>query len=114
MFSVLVSAAFGAAAGFTSGFTAGFASAFGAAAGFCAGLDRNLFEMSEEELKEAGVEKLPMNLMEACQEFEKDEYIKNVLGNDLVQKYTQAKKKEYEEYVTQVTEWELNKYLHRI
>lgn len=55
-----------------------------------------------------------MNLMEACQEFEKDEYIKNVLGNDLVQKYTQAKKKEYEEYVTQVTEWELNKYLHRI
>ena len=77
-------------------------------------IDRNLFEMSEEELKEAGVEKLPMNLMEACQEFEKDEYIKNVLGNDLVQKYTQAKKKEYEEYVTQVTEWELNKYLHRI
>ena len=68
----------------------------------------------EVELKEAGVEKLPMNLMEACQEFEKDEYIKNVLGNDLVQKYTQAKKKEYEEYVTQVTEWELNKYLHRI
>ena len=58
-------------------------------------IDRNLFEMSEEELKEAGVEKLPMNLMEACQEFEKDEYIKNVLGNDLVQKYTQAKKKEY-------------------
>ena len=77
-------------------------------------IDRNLFEMSEEELKEAGVERLPMNLMEACQEFEKDEYIKNVLGNDLVQKYTQAKKKEYEEYVTQVTEWELNKYLHRI
>ena len=77
-------------------------------------IDRNLFEMSEEELKEVGVEKLPMNLMEACQEFEKDEYIKNVLGNDLVQKYTQAKKKEYEEYVTQVTEWELNKYLHRI
>ena len=70
-------------------------------------IDRNLFEMSEEELKEAGVEKLPMNLMEACQEFEKDEYIKNVLGNDLVQKYTQAKKKEYEEYVTQVTEWSL-------
>ncbi len=34
-----------------------------------------------------------MNLMEACLEFEKDEYIKNVLGNDLVQKYTQAKKK---------------------
>ena len=56
-------------------------------------IDRNLFEMSEEELKEAGVEKLPMNLMEACQEFEKDEYIKNVLGNDLVQKYTQAEEK---------------------
>ena len=76
--------------------------------------DVTMRAMSEEELKEAGVEKLPMNLMEACQEFEKDEYIKNVLGNDLVQKYTQAKKKEYEEYVTQVTEWELNKYLHRI
>ena len=44
----------------------------------------------------------------------KTSIFKNVLGNDLVQKYTQAKKKEYEEYVTQVTEWELNKYLHRI
>lgn len=42
-------------------------------------IDRNLFEMSEEELKEAGVEKLPMNLMEACQEFEKTSILKMCL-----------------------------------
>lgn len=74
----------------------------------------NLFEMTEEERERAGIEKLPGNLREAAREFEKDAFIQGVLGEDLTKKYLNAKKKEYEEYSLQVTEWELAKYLQRI
>ncbi len=75
-------------------------------------VDRNLFEMTEEELMQEGIEKLPGSLLEACREFEKDELIKGILGEDLVGKYIAAKKKEYDDYRGQITEWELGKYLH--
>lgn len=74
----------------------------------------NIFEMTEEERKEAGIERLPGSLREAAKEFEKDAFIQNVLGEDLSRKYLNAKKKEYEEYSSQVSDWELAKYLQRI
>lgn len=77
-------------------------------------IDRNLFEMSKEECKASGIEMLPGSLLEACREFEKDEYIRGVLGEDLAKKYIDAKKKEYAEYRSQVTDWEIGKYLHVI
>lgn len=77
-------------------------------------IDRNLFEMSKAECKAAGIEMLPGSLLEACREFEKDEYIRGVLGEDLATKYIDAKMKEYAEYRSQVTDWEIGKYLHVI
>lgn len=79
-----------------------------------AGIDRNLFAMTDEERKEAGVESLPGSLLEAIREFEKDEYIRGVLGEDLAKRYVKAKTKEYADYRGQVTNWELTKYLHVI
>lgn len=76
-------------------------------------VEGNLFEMTEEESKERGIEKLPGSLREAAAEFEKDTFIRNVLGEDLSRKYLKAKRKEYEEYSSQVTDWELEKYLQR-
>lgn len=77
-------------------------------------IDRNLFEMTKAECKAEGIEMLPGSLLEACREFEKDEYIRGVLGEDLAKKYIDAKKKEYAEYRSQVTDWEIGKYLHVI
>ncbi len=75
-------------------------------------IDCNIFEMTDEERKAAGIEKLPGSLLEAAREFEADEYIQKVLGEDLAKKYIRAKTKEYADYRGQVTEWELSKYLH--
>lgn len=77
-------------------------------------VDCNIYEMTEQERMDAGIENLPGSLLEAAREFEKDAFIQDVLGEDLSKKYIKAKTKEYEDYRAQVTEWELGKYLHRL
>lgn len=77
-------------------------------------IDCNLFALTGEERRAAGIEELPGSLLEAVREFKKDFFIQQVLGEDLAQKYVTAKTREYADYRSQVTEWELGKYLHVI
>lgn len=77
-------------------------------------IDCNVFDMTEEERKAAEIEELPGSLREAARAFQNDPFIQNVLGDDLSKKYLRAKRKEYTEYSSQVTEWELSRYLQRI
>ncbi len=74
----------------------------------------NLFEMQTEEKEKLGVQSLPMDLEEALEEFEKDEYIKGILGKHITEKYVEAKRAEWTEYRAQVTDWEINNYLYKI
>ena len=76
-------------------------------------VNRNIYEMTPEELKAEGIERLPENLLEAVSELEKDEFVQNVLGKHLTNVYVENAKKEYAEYFEKVTEWELNKYLYK-
>lgn len=75
-------------------------------------IDKNIFEMSLKEREEAGIENLPENLCDAIDKFEQDDFIKNVLGEHISSNYINAKKKEWQTYRTQVTEWEIEQYLH--
>lgn len=77
-------------------------------------IDCNIYEMTEEQRKEARIDSLPGSLLEAAREFEKDDFIKGVLGEDLAEKFIRAKKEEYKAYRGQVTDWEIEQYLHRI
>lgn len=74
----------------------------------------NFYEMTEEEIEKAGFESLPRDLKEACQALEEDDFIRNILGKHVVEKYVEAKKKEWEDYSREVSAWELNEYLYRI
>lgn len=76
-------------------------------------IDMNIFEMSDEDKEKFNIEKLPSNLMEAINEFEKDEFIKGVLGEHISQKYVEAKKKEWENYSAEISNWEINQYLYK-
>lgn len=76
-------------------------------------VDRNIFEMSPEERKQLGIEELPGTLYEAIAELEKDTFIQEVLGSHVSKRYIAAKKKEWQEYRTQVTAWEVDQYLYR-
>ena len=78
-----------------------------------AAIDRNIFEMSPAERLEKGIEELPGNLYEAIEELEKDALMKEVLGDHVFGRYIEGKRKEWQEYRTQVTAWELEQYLYR-
>jgi glutamine synthetase len=73
----------------------------------------NIFEMSDEERMAAGIEKLPGTLKDAIYELETDSFICDVLGKHLCKKYIDAKKQEWFDYSTRVSEWELSSYLSK-
>lgn len=75
--------------------------------------DCNLFELSEDERQERGIESLPADLGEAIEELEKDTFIQEVLGTHVTKKYLEAKKAEWAQYRAQVTDWEIGEYLYR-
>ncbi|NBH83976.1 type I glutamate--ammonia ligase [bacterium C-53] len=74
----------------------------------------NLMEMTDEEKGKASVTSLPGSLMEAVEAMERDDFIREALGEHIYSKYVNAKKKEYLEYCAVVTQWELDQYLYRI
>ncbi len=77
-------------------------------------VDLNIFEMTAEERSFYNIEALPATLIEAVEEMEKDPFIKEVLGDHIFSKYVEAKKKEWDSYRTQVTQWELDEYLYKV
>ncbi|MCK4654038.1 MAG: glutamine synthetase, partial [Candidatus Cloacimonetes bacterium] len=74
-------------------------------------LEEDLYLFSDEKLKDMEIDMIPHNLWQALRELKKDEVIKNALGVHTFQKYKEAKTKEWNEYSTQVTQWEIDKYL---
>lgn len=74
----------------------------------------NLYTMSREEREELGILNLPENLKDAMKELKNSEVITEALGASLVKKFRTAKKKEWDEFRLYITQWELDKYLHRL
>ncbi len=72
----------------------------------------NLYELTLEEQESLGIESLPSSLDEAVRELEKDDVIKEALGNHVYEKLVTSKKEAWLEYSRQVSQWEIDKYLH--
>jgi glutamine synthetase len=77
-------------------------------------VDKNIYSMTLEERAAAGVKSLPADLQEATRALESSEFIKNVLGKHISNKYILAKKAEWDIYRSQITQWELDQYLYRV
>lgn len=77
------------------------------------GITTNIYGMSAEERKEKGIENLPSTLQEAIREFEKSDFAREVLGDHIFTKYLAGKKKEWEDYSTRVSQWEIDEYLSK-
>lgn len=56
----------------------------------------------------------PNTLEDAIIAFEKDKFLQDVLGEQIVTGYLDAKKQEWNRYCEEVTEWEVRKYLNQI
>ena len=74
-------------------------------------LERDVYHLSEEEMKELGVECLPGSLIEAIEVSEKSELLKEVLGEHIFNNLIAAKKIEWDEYRKRVHEYEITTYL---
>jgi glutamine synthetase len=79
-----------------------------------ASVKENLYSMTEEELKEKGIEQLPTNIYQAIREFKEDAFVQEVVGEHIASRYVKAKQREWENYCSVVTDWELNEYLYKI
>lgn len=73
----------------------------------------NLFDLTDDEIKARKITCLPETLHAAIEDFKNSSILKEVLGTHLFPKYIEAKEKEWKEYHTTVSEFELKKYLGR-
>lgn len=77
-------------------------------------VNRNVFDLTEEEMNTLGIEAIPCDMGEAIEELKKDTFIQKVLGDHVFQKYVKAKEQEWNDYRAQVTDWEIEEYLYKI
>ncbi|MDH5696498.1 MAG: glutamine synthetase family protein [Dehalococcoidia bacterium] len=74
-------------------------------------VEENVYEMTDEERRERGIDTLPASLLEAIMLAEKSELVRKALGEHVFEAFIQNKKIEWDQYRTQVTDYELKKYL---
>lgn len=77
-------------------------------------LTKDIRKLNEEEKKLLGIQMLPENLGEAIKAMGQDTLVSKVLGETYRKGYMKAKRKEWKDYLEQVSEWELNRYLYRV
>jgi glutamine synthetase len=77
----------------------------------------NLYAVPQDELRRRGLQTLPANLLDAIEELEQDDVIREALGRgrdeDYVDYYVRVKREEWNRYHERVTPWELDEYLTR-
>ena len=74
-------------------------------------LEKNAHDLSQFELDELGIESLPGNLWEAIQVTEKSSLDKNALGPDVISSFIENKKIEWDQYSSQISQYEIERYL---
>ncbi len=75
-------------------------------------VEENIYELNSKELEQKGIESLPGTLIDAVRELQKDEVVKDALGEHILNEFIIAKNIEWDKYRTNVTKWELDKYLN--
>jgi len=73
----------------------------------------NIYEFDEAKREEYGIDTLPGNLGQAVDALEADEVVYNALGPHVSEKFVEAKRQEFSEYIAEVSEWELDRYLEK-
>ncbi|MDE3070808.1 MAG: glutamine synthetase [Acidobacteriota bacterium] len=74
-------------------------------------MEKNLYHVSGEERRRLGIGQLPETLGEAIELTAGSELMLRTLGEHMLDRYVEIKRREWEEYRVQVTRWELDRYL---
>jgi len=73
--------------------------------------DANLFEMSDSDLAELGIDQLPQSLSDSLKVMEKSELVHETLGEHIFEWFLRNKRREWRGYKTHVSAYELDHYL---
>ncbi|MBJ7608675.1 MAG: type I glutamate--ammonia ligase [Candidatus Dormibacteraeota bacterium] len=76
-------------------------------------VEEALYGFDEVELERRNVGLLPDNLKDAVDACADDEVVRDALGDNLADRFLEAKRAEWREYRGQVTGWELERYLEQ-
>jgi len=74
-------------------------------------METNLYHLTSEQRRERGIVSLPETLGEAIDELSQSALARKALGPHIFDRYVELKRKEWDEYRVQLTEWEMQKYL---
>jgi glutamine synthetase len=74
-------------------------------------LERDARDVDRSELESRGIVPLPASLNEAISTFERSEFVRQTLGGHIVDSLVKNKRLEWSEYRTQVSRFELDRYL---
>jgi glutamine synthetase len=74
-------------------------------------METNLYHLLPEQRRERGIVSLPETLGEAIEELSQSELVRKALGPHIFDRYVELKRREWDEYRVQLSQWELNKYL---
>ncbi|MDY6771144.1 MAG: type I glutamate--ammonia ligase [Candidatus Nanohaloarchaea archaeon] len=71
----------------------------------------NIYEFDEAEREERGIDMLPGNLGQALDALEQDQTVLDALGDHVADAFIEAKREEWKEYSSYVSDWEQDRYL---
>ncbi|TML72855.1 MAG: glutamine synthetase [Actinobacteria bacterium] len=74
-------------------------------------METNLYHLTPEQRRERGIVSLPETLGEAVDELSRSDLARRALGPHIFDRYVELKRKEWDEYRVQLSEWELGRYL---
>ncbi len=75
-------------------------------------VEKDIFKMTEKEREEMGIESLPQNLGHALSIMEESELVRDTLGEHVFNHFIHNKRAEWDLYRTQVSEWEVRRYIN--
>lgn len=74
-------------------------------------ITENIYDMDEDSREAHGIEDLPNSLSAAIKELKKDQLIIDTLGSHVFTQFVAGKEKEWKEYRTRISNWEIENYL---
>lgn len=77
-------------------------------------INLNLYDLTDEERKNMGIESLPGSLKEALDYLESDSVIRDALGEHVFCDFMRLGRAEWDSYRVRVHQWELDRYLNTV
>ena len=78
----------------------------------CDPIEKNIYDMTKQEITQNKIGRLPQNLSEALNELEADSVLTRSIGKELIDIYIDKKRQEWNKYLSEISDLDYSYYLH--